>query len=185
MKTIQFFCLTLLLLGLSSGVKAADIAEGTSEKVNEQNVLLLSLAYQAPLSLDKNVPLGAGFSYTREYLIGANTALGIHAGARIFPEPPTHYALGYGLSIKHYVFKHRRFQFGGTYLLYGLLVQMNFLSDRSGTAVGHDTRLTIGYDWIGDWAPSVELGYHFTQVRNFEEPTINWGYVETALGLHF
>ena len=62
---------------------------------------------------------------------------------------------------------------------------MNFLTDRPGTAVGHDTRLAIGFDWSARWAPVLEAGYHITQVRNFSAPTLKWGFTELAAGLRF
>lgn len=150
------------------------------------NVMALSLAYQAPLSLDKSFAGGIGIFYTREYFVSPRTALGVHSAIRIFPAAPFHFALGYGLTIKHYITVGRSGETAGLYLLYGLLLQMNMLEGRNGTATGHDTRLTVGYDWRAkDLFPFFEAGYHLTQVRSFDENTLWWPYTELAGGLRF
>jgi hypothetical protein len=165
---------------------AVDANESLSPVAPKSHVLALSLAYQAPLGLDKS-GLGGGVTYTREYFITARTALGVHASLRVFPDAPRHIALGYGLTFKHYIVADaQRQSIAGLYLVYGLLLQMNFLQDREGSATGHDTRLAIGLDW--SWRgvfPLVELGYHLTQVRNFEQPTLWWAYTELATGIRF
>jgi len=150
------------------------------------NVIGLSVAYQAPLSLEKSFPLGGGLFYTREYFVTPRTALGIHAAARVFPQAPTHWALGYGLTLKHYVGNFGHSASDGLYLLYGLLLQMNFLEGRKGSATGHDTRLAIGYDWHSTGlAPLVELGTHITQIRAFDDDTLWWPYTELVVGFRF
>jgi hypothetical protein len=150
------------------------------------NVLVASLAYQAPSNLEKPFYGGGGVVYTREYFVTARSALGIQAGARIFPAPPLHVALGYGLSIKHYIGNFGKTASSGLYLKYGLLLQMSFLDGRSGSAVGHDTLLAVGYDRNSDGlSPVVEAGYHLTQVRGFDQETLWWPYTEVAAGVRF
>ena len=68
------------------------------------------------------------------------TALGIHAGVRAFPTAPRHLAFGYGLTIKHYVGNFQPNPRYGLYLLYGLLLQMNWLEGSSGSSTDHDTQ---------------------------------------------
>jgi hypothetical protein len=161
--------------------------ESDNARVQVDNVLSLSLAVQAPLSLDKELPLGTGIAYRREYFVARRTALGIAAGLRVFPASPFHLALGYGLSFKHYVGSlGNAGARSGLYLLYGLLMQMNYLSGRRGVPTGHDTLLSIGYDWqAGSIMPVVEVGYHLTQVRGFDQDTIWLAYSELNLGLRF
>lgn len=179
---LSVLTLEVLAASASAEPEAVEIQEATAPR----NVLGLSLAVQAPLSLDKEVPLGAGLVYTRDYFVGKRTALGIHAGVRAFPDSPWHLALGYGLTIKHYAFRLQPNARRGLYLLYGLLLQMNFLEDHGGTAVGHDTLLAAGFDWqAGGVSPLVQAGYHITQVRGFDEPTLWWPYAEVILGVRF
>lgn len=150
------------------------------------DTLALSIAYQAPLSLDKGFAGGIGVSYTREYFIARRTALGIHAAVRIFPDSPWQLAIGYGLTFKHYLISRNALTTKGLYFLYGLLLQMNVLDGREGTATGHDTRLAMGYDWqVGEVFPLLELGYHLTQVRSFDEETVWWPYTELLGGVRF
>lgn len=147
----------------------------------------LSVAYQAPLSLEKSPPLGGGITYTREYFVSRRTALGVHVGLRLFPVEPLHLALGYGLTFKHYITPLKPSgPTTGLYLLYGLLLQMNFVKGREGSATDHDTRLAIGYDWqAGPVIPTLEVGYHLTQLRNFDEDTVWWPYTELVGGIRF
>lgn len=150
------------------------------------NVLLGSLAYQVPTNFKKSFYGGGGFVYTREYFVTARSALGIQAGARLFPAPPLHFAFGYGLSIKHHVGHFGASISSGFYLKYGLLLQMNFLEGRNGSALGHDTQLAVGYDWTSDRpSPVIEVGYHLTQVRGFDQETVWWPYAEIAAGIRF
>src|SRR5690606_9472983 len=115
--------------------------------------------------------------YTREYFVTRRTALGVHLGVRMFPDAPWHFAFGYGVTFKHYLGTIGRTETTGLYLLYGLLLQMNVLEGRRGTATDHDTRLAVGYDWrAGPIIPWVEAGYHITQLRNFDENTVWWPY---------
>ncbi len=174
-------------MGASERGSAPRGGESTDSGVQVDNVLSLSLAVQGPLSLDKALPLGGGLAYRREYYVARRTALGIAAGVRVFPASPFHLALGYGLTFKHYVGN-----FGnagprsGLYLLYGLLMQMNYISGRKGVPSGHDTLLSLGYDWVaGAICPNVEVGYHLTQVRAFDQDTIWLAYSEVNLGLRF
>lgn len=150
------------------------------------NVLLGSLAYQVPTNFEKSFYGGGGFVYMREYFVTARSALGIQAGARLFPAPPLHFAFGYGLSIKHHVGHFGASMSSGFYLKYGLLLQMNFLEGRNGSALGHDTQLAVGYDWTSDVpSPVIEFGYHLTQVRGFDQETVWWPYAEIAAGIRF
>jgi hypothetical protein len=150
------------------------------------DTLALSLAYQAPLSIDKSFAGGIGIAYTREYFVSRRTALGIHMALRIFPGSPWQLALGYGLTFKHYLISRSAETTQGLYFLYGLLLQMNVLDGREGTATGHDTRLAMGYDWqVGSVFPLIEVGYHLTQVRSFDEETLWWPYTELLLGVRF
>lgn len=151
------------------------------------NVLALSFAVQGPLNFDKDLPLGGGLTYTREYFVSSRTALGIHAGARVFPGTPFHFALGYGLTIKHYFGDWGNAGPGsGFYLLYGLLLQMNWLEDSNGVATGHDSRFGVGFDFRTEHVfPVVELGYHLTELRAFDRDTIWWPYTELLVGLRF
>lgn len=188
------FFVSLLTIGKSHSVaRAAD--EAPEAKAGAEivfatptaNVFGLSLAYQAPLSIDKAVPLGGGLTYTREYFVTQRTALGIHVALRVFPDDPLQLALGYGLTFKHYL-GHQSLSrpTSGFYLLYGLLLQMNYLKGREGTATGHDTRLAAGYDWqSGNLFPTIELGYHLTQVRSFDTETLWWPYTEVVTGIRF
>lgn len=171
-----------LLAGFSERAAAQEL-----EFLAPVNILAVSVAYQAPLSLDKDLPLGGGLFYTREYFVTRRTALGIHAGLRFFPDTPRHLAFGYGLSIKHYLGPtSSERETTGFYLLYGLQLQMNVLEGRSGTATDHDTRMSAGYDWgDGRVKPLVEVGYHLTQLRNFDEETLWWPYAELAFGIRF
>lgn len=151
------------------------------------NIFGLSIAYQAPLTLDKSPPLGGGLTYTHEYFVSRRTALGVHTGVRFFPAQPWHLAIGYGLTFKHYITSLKPSgPSTGLYLLYGLLLQMNFLEGRKGSATGHDTRLAVGYDWqTGPVFPTFEVGYHLTQVRSFDEDTLWWSYTEVVGGIRF
>lgn len=156
-------------------------------KAPAANVLGLSLAVQAPLSLDKKVPLGTGVVYTRLIFVSPRSALGVVAGLRVFPAAPLHLALGYGLSFQHYLSRsiHEGEPYG-FYVTYGLLLQMNWLAERDGTATGHDTLLAIGYDFpAGRVLPTFQAGYHLTQVRGFDEETLWWPYTEVLVGLRF
>lgn len=150
------------------------------------NVLLGSLAYQAPTNFEKPFYGGGGIVYTREYFVTPRSALGIQAAARIFPATPLHFAAGYGLSIKHYVGDFGTSKSCGLYLKYGLLLQMNFLEDRKGSALGHDTQLAVGWDWAPDRpSPAIEAGYHLTQLRTFDQETVWWPFAEIAAGIRF
>ncbi len=156
------------------------------ERAPIANVLAASVAYQAPSNLEKSNYLGGGLVYTRDYFVAPRVAMGIQAGVRIFPSPPFHFASGYGLSLKHYVGNLGTSKGSGLYLRYGLLLQMNVLEGRSGTATGHDTNLAIGYDRESRTVnPVVELGYHITQVRAFDEDTLWWPYTELLAGVRF
>lgn len=155
-------------------------------KAPTANVILGSVAYQAPTNFEKSFYGGGGLVYTREYFVTARSALGIQSGARIFPAAPWHFAFGYGLLIKHYVGSLGSSKISGLYLKYGLLLQMNFLDDRRGSALGHDTLFALGYDRTSEkLSPVVEVGYHLTQVRNFDQETVWWPYTEVAAGLRF
>lgn len=187
----------ILFALLLSSAQAAEptLERSTPPKKNEMeparypqafNTIALSTAYQAPLSVDKGFAGGIGVSYAREYFVSKGTALGIHAALRIFPASPWQLAFGYGLTIKHYLFSPGATPTQGLYFLYGLLLQMNVLEGREGTATGHDTRLSMGYDWqLGNVFPLVEAGYHLTQVRSFDEETLWWPYAELLWGLRF
>lgn len=147
----------------------------------------VSLGYQAPLSLDKRVPLGGGAVYTLHYLVSRRSSLGVQLGVRTFPSAPWHVAMGYGLTFTHHIEPHQRDRLPeGFFLRYGLLLQMNVLEKRAGTATGHDTLLAIGYDLPGRGAaPWILLGYHLTQLRAFDSETLWWPYTELAVGLRF
>ena len=141
-------CLVGFVLPASAQTQPPEAAPALVYSTPHANVFGVSIAYQAPLTLDKAVPLGAGLTYTHEYFVTRRTALGVHAGVRFFPADPWHLAIGYGLTFKHYVTSLKPSgPTSGLYLLYGLLLQMNFLEGRKGSATGHDTRLAIGYDW--------------------------------------
>lgn len=183
---------SLLLSSLALTTWASEcVADAEPEpefpRVATANVFGISIAYQVPLDLDKDWALGSGLTYTRDYFVSRRTALGIHAGVRIFPAAPWHLAFGYGLSIKHYVGPTRIEQTAtGLYLLYGLQAQLNVLEGRAGTATDHDTRLAVGYDFrAGSLIPVFETGYHITQLRNFDSETIWWPYIEVVFGLRF
>lgn len=199
-RTLSGALVSYLLLSRLSIAEAAEVpqVESAAQSTPQQekkdefqfprafDTFALSLAYQAPLSLDKSFAGGIGISYAREYFISRRTALGIHAALRIFPSTPWQLALGYGLTFKHYLISRSAETTQGLYCLYGLLLQMNVLDGREGTATGHDTRLSIGYDWQVDRIfPLVEVGYHLTQVRSFDEDTLWWPYTELLLGLRF
>ncbi len=178
-----------LVLGLPRSAEASP--EGSAVKAPWRapaaNVLGLSLSVQAPLSLDKKAPFGAGLVYTRQYFITPRTALGITAGLRVFPTDPLHLAFGYGLTFQHYL---GRGTVGetpyGFYLTYGLLLQMNWLAEQDGTATGHDTLLALGYDFpAGRVLPTLQAGYHLTQVRNFDQDTLWWPYTELLFAVRF
>ncbi|MCH2108308.1 MAG: hypothetical protein MK135_03195 [Polyangiaceae bacterium] len=182
-----------LVFGLSSSTGRALAQEPATEKsespelnsVKIVNRLSLLVAYQAPLDLDK-VGIGTGLAYTRDYFVGPNTALGIHLALRTFPVDPLQLALGYGLTIRHYLGSSNQDRPGGFYLLYGLLLQMNYLSSKKGTATGHDTLLAAGFDFqSSNWLPFLEVGYHLTQVRSFDDKTLWWPYAETQFGFRF
>lgn len=149
-------------------------------------MLLGSLAYQAPTNFEKSFHGGGGIVYTREYFVRARSALGIQAAVRVFPAPPLHLAFGYGLSIKHYIANLGGSQSSGLYLKYGLLLQMNFLDGRKGSALGHDTLLAVGFDRDSEkLSPVVEAGYHLTELRGFDQERVFWPYAEVAAGLRF
>lgn len=150
------------------------------------NVLTASIAYQVPSDLEKSLYLGGGIVYTRDYFVTPRVALGIQVGVRTFPAPPFHLALGYGLSMKHYFGNWGASKSSGVYFRYGLLLQMNVLEGRSGTATGHDTNLAFGYDReAGPVSPVIEVGYHLTQIRAFDQDTLWWPYAEVLAGVRF
>lgn len=164
----------------------APLRAAEPEAAPTANVLMGSLAYQAPTNFEKAFYGGGGLVYTREYFVTARSALGIQAGGRFFPAAPWHFAFGYGLLIKHYVGDFGSSKSSGLYLKYGLLLQMNFLDGRRGSALGHDTLFALGYDRTSDRpSPVVEVGYHLTQVRGFDQKTIWWPYTEVAAGIRF
>lgn len=170
---------------LGSSEEAPRFAE-EAPRAPTSNVLLGSLAYQAPTNFEKDFFGGGGIVYTREYFVSPRSALGIQAAARIFPAPPLHFAFGYGLSIKHYIGNLGRSKSSGLYLKYGLLLQMNFLEDRKGSGLGHDTLLAIGYDRTsGKVSPVIEVGYHLTALRGFDQEALSWPYIEVAAGIRF
>ena len=180
--------IAILLVACSAFfVSEADAEEGAPERYGPRsNVLGLSLAYQAPLSLDKGFAGGIGVTYTRDYFVSERTAIGIHTALRIFPAEPFHFALGYGVTLKHYVGSYGQTRSDGLYVLYGLLLQLNVVDGFEGSATGHDTRLAVGFDWSATGvSPLLELGYHLTQVRSFGDATIWWPFTELVIGSRF
>ncbi len=184
---LLFSCLLSFVSLASAQTQQPEAAPAVVYSTPHADILGVSLAYQAPLTLEKAPPLGAGLTYSHEYFVTRRTALGVHAGVRFFPADPWHLAIGYGLTFKHYVTSvNPSGPTTGLYLLYGLLLQMNLLEGRKGSATGHDTRLAIGYDWqAGPVFPTLELGYHLTQVRSFDEDTLWWPYSEFLGGVRF
>lgn len=176
----------LILVALGILTSHAPAWAGENSRAPTANVIVGSLAYQAPTNFKKSFYGGGGVVYTREYFVTARSALGIQAGARMFPAAPWHFAFGYGLIIKHYLGNLGSSKSSDLYLKYGLLVQMNFVDDREGSALGHDTLLAVGYDRRSDGpSPVFETGYHLTQLRGFDQETVWWPYAEIAAGLRF
>jgi hypothetical protein len=127
--------------------------------------------------------LGARASY--EFHITPAFNVGLALAYRLYPGSSSTQQLGYGVLLKHF--------FSGAwsaddgvypYLDYGLLLQQTFLSERSGSAVSHDTRLGAGAVIRQAGMPLfIGVAAHYSRLQYFDVEARGIPYLEFEIGL--
>lgn len=144
----------------------------------------LGLTYQSLFSdsFGSGIAPGPGASATYEFKITPGFALGINLAYRTYGGTPAISQLGYGLLMRH-AFGSGDFR---PYLAYGLLLHINSVGGRTGTATAHDTALAAGADFTAfSQKLFFEVDYHISHGRHFDSSTLNLSYGEAKLGYRF
>jgi hypothetical protein len=122
-----------------------------------------------------STPAAPGVWSSYDFLLSPHFSLGIHASFRNHSADVSLRQLTYGLLLRH--------SFEGPYLEYGLLLDMNFLSNRPGSGVAHDTRLAAGWEFsIADFPSFADLAYHYSRLSYFGSEKIKLDAIELTLG---
>ena len=120
--------------------------------------------------------LGGGLSLSYNIPVSSSSWMGIYLGGKFTSKEENLSQMVYGLLIGHRIFSR-------WYVLYGLLLSMNFLSDRKGYATSHNTRLSVGY-FLGERI-YMDLSYHYSRIRYFEVDPIFLDRIEWEVGYRF
>lgn len=131
--------------------------------------------------------VGTGMFGAYEFYLKPSFAIGINLSYRIHPGQADLHQVGYGLLLKHYL--------AGTsspdstfmpFVEYGLLLQMNFLSNRQGFGTAHDTRLSAGTDIrIAGKIFYVEGSWHYSRLGLFDQPSERLDDLEFDFGYRY
>ncbi len=119
---------------------------------------------------------GGGISLSYNIPVSPSSWMGIYLGGKFTSQEESLAQMVYGLLIGHRIFSR-------WYVLYGLLLSMNFLSDRKGYATSHNTRLSVGY-FLGERI-YMDLSYHYSRIRYFEVDPIFLDRIEWEIGYRF
>ncbi len=116
--------------------------------------------------------VGTGLFGVYEFYLKPSFAIGINLSYRLFPGETRLHQVGYGLMLKHYLAgMNSPDSVFMPFVEYGLLLQINKLSNRQGTGTAHDTRLSVGTDFrIAKKIFFVEASYHYSRLGLFEQP---------------
>jgi hypothetical protein len=162
-------------------------AEGRA-RAEEQPVRSVWLAptYQALLSgtFEPSSHHGLGARASYEFHISPMFNVGLALAFRVYPGSTSTQQLGYGAVLKHFFSPAWSTEDGFyPYVDYGLLLQQTFVSERSGSAVSHDTRLGVGAV-MRRWGLPLFIGVagHYSRLQYFDIDARWIPYVEVELG---
>ena len=137
-----------------------------------------------PFPFEKISKVGTGLFGVYEFYLKPAFAIGINLSYRVHPGEATLHQIGYGLLMKHYL--------SGTssttstflpFVEYGLLLQINLLSDRKGSGTSHDTRLSVGTDIrLKKTFLFVEGSWHYSRLGIFDQKAERLDSLEFDLG---
>lgn len=137
-----------------------------------------------PFPFERISRIGTGIFAVYEFFLKPSATIGINLSYRVHPGESSLHQIGYGLMLKHYL--------AGTkspnstflpFVEYGLLLQMNFLSNRKGSGTAHDTRLSAGTDIrVGKRFLFVEGSWHYSRLGLFEQKSERLDTIEFDLG---
>lgn len=126
---------------------------------------------------------GLGLWALYEFHLSPDFRIGMNLALRSYPGEPHTLQLGYGTVLRHFMFESKAIR---PFVQYGLLVQMTFLEDRSGSVTSHDTHFGVGVEGR-DVAPGwfLQAGYNLSWLRFFDTSTRDLGYASLTVGRSF
>jgi hypothetical protein len=140
-----------------------------------------------PYPFEKVSNIGTGLFGAYEFYLKPSFAIGINLSYRYHPGNAHLHQIGYGLLLKHYL--------GGTsnpdsvfmpFVAYGLLLQINMISTRTGSGTAHDTRLSAGTDIrIAGKIFFIEGAWHYSRLSLFEKKSEQLDNLEFDIGYRY